>query len=273
MTPSSSAPLEAIPRQEKVLLIVGDGAMGEQLADALRADGYPVALVKEGTQALQSIYDQKPQLVILDVTLTGADSYDVLAKKQADPAIARVPLYLMSVQGVPINMHKVPEGSVEEFLMALHLDPADVVQKVDRRFGHSPLAERSAAGPAADKLKVLWVEDDKLISTMLSKKLISSGFDLFHASNGTEALSALKQTVPDIIVLDVVLPGMSGFDILQEIKKDAQLSKVPVMILSNLSKQSDIEKAQILGAQKFLVKAAASLDEIVSEIRSLHQAK
>jgi CheY-like chemotaxis protein len=65
------------------------------------------------------------------------------------------------------------------------------------------------------------------------------------------------------------MPGMSGFDILQKVKADPRLKTVPSMILSNLNKQSDIERAKVLGAQKFLVKAAASLDQIVQEVRDL----
>lgn len=117
--------------------------------------------------------------------------------------------------------------------------------------------------------KILWVEDDKLIGTILSKKLLSSGFDIFHAQNGEEAFEILKSVLPDAIVLDLVLPNMSGFEILETIRKDDSVNKIPVMILSNLSKQSDMERAKALGAKKFLVKATASLDQIVEEMRSL----
>ncbi|MDE1974956.1 MAG: response regulator [Patescibacteria group bacterium] len=260
----------AATKKEKILIIEGDGAFGEQIETALQKEGYAVTLVKEGTAAMKSMYDQLPHLVLLDVVIPGADAYDILSKKQSEPLLAKIPLFLLSIQGVPINMSLVPKGSVTEYLMALHADPNDIVDKVDRIFGHESISQEAPdPATAANKIKVLWVEDDKLISTILSKKLVSSGFDLFHAKDGEEAMVALKQTVPDVIVLDVILPGMSGFDILQKVKQDPQLARVPVMILSNLSKQSDIEKAQILGAQKFLVKAAASLDQIVNEIKGL----
>ena len=70
----------------------------------------------------------------------------------------------------------------------------------------------------------------------------------------------------DIFILDIMLPEMSGFDILQKIKMNENLRGVPVIILSNLSKQGDIERAKMLGANKYIVKAAASLDEIIHEI-------
>ncbi|MFA6602100.1 MAG: response regulator, partial [Candidatus Paceibacterota bacterium] len=105
--------------------------------------------------------------------------------------------------------------------------------------------------------------------TILGKKLTSSGFDLFHALNGEQAINYLKNNKPDLVAVDLLLPGMSGFDILAAIKADSTLEKVPKMVLSNLSKTADIDKAKSLGANKFLVKASTSLDQIVAEIRDM----
>lgn len=259
-------------KKETILLIESDVDFGQQTFDALTKDGYLVHWVKTGTEGLKAIMDNMPHLVLIDVTLSGIDGYDVLEKKQAEPLLAKIPVFLISSQGMPINTQRVPKDVVSEFLMAIHSNPSDIVEKVDRHFGHSQADAAAQAAPAPgteNKKKILWVEDDKLIGTILAKKLISSGFELFHANNGEEALRIVKQTIPDIVVLDILLPGMSGFDILQKIRMDESLKKVSVLILSNLSKPSDIEKAKVLGAQKFLVKAAASLDQIVNEIRTM----
>ena len=259
-------------KNEKILIVTGDGYFGEQVTAALKADGYKdVFLVKNGTEGLKSIYDILPHLVLLDITLPGTDGYEILAKKQAEKLLAKIPVFLLSTQGVPINMRNVPEGSVSEYIMAFHTDPKAMVEKIDRQFGHnggSSLASVEVPGGKLKK-KILWVEDDKLIGTILAKKLIDAGFDLSHAKNGEEALGILKQVIPNVIVVDLILPGMSGFDILQAVNADSQLRSVPKMVLSNLSKPSDIEKARILGAQKFLVKAATSLDQIVSELKAM----
>ncbi|MEK7646722.1 MAG: response regulator [Patescibacteria group bacterium] len=265
-------------KNEKILIIESDITYGQGIADALKKEGYAVTLVKNGTDGIKSIMDTMPHLILLDVVLPGTDGYEVLAQKHAEPVLARIPVFLMSAQNVPINMQRVPQGSVQEFLMAIDVDSAGAVAKVNRQFGHESMAvpesisesiKNPAAATTSNKKKVLWVEDDKLIGTILARKLVSSGLDLFHAKNSEEAMVALKQVIPDIIVLDLLLPGMSGFDILQQIRMDQGLKNIPVLILSNLSKPSDIEKAKILGAQKFLVKAAASLDQIVAEVKSM----
>ncbi|MEA2715039.1 MAG: two-component system, OmpR family, response regulator PfeR [Candidatus Parcubacteria bacterium] len=256
------------------MIIVNNAGFGEAMAAALKKDDYEnVFVVSHGAEGLKSMYDILPHLILLDVTLPGLDGYQILEKKMAEKLLAKIPIFLLSTEGVPINMQKVPTGSVVEFIMALHADPAEIVTKVDRHFSHeassaeSPQAAPAAAGGA--KKKLLWIEDDKLIGTILSKKFLTSGFDLFHAKNGEEALEALKTSIPDVIAVDLILPGMSGFEILTQMNLDERIRKIPKMVLSNLSKPADIEKARSLGAQKFLVKAATSLDQIVAEVRSM----
>ncbi len=256
---------------EKILIIESDASFGEQISSALKKNNYSTLVVRGGVEGMKSLYEIEPQLLILDVTLSDMDSYEFLEKKQNAPLIAKIPVFLVSSQGVPINMRRVPAGSVAEFMMALHSNGDDIVEKANRHFGHEAVSDMTAggAGGSTKKPKILWVEDDKLIGTILAKKLVSSGFDLFHAQSGEEGLEALKQAIPDVIVLDLLLPGIGGFDVLQEINKDAGLRKVPVMILSNLSKPTDIERAKDLGAKRFLIKAATSLEQIVKEIKAL----
>jgi DNA-binding response OmpR family regulator len=252
---------------EKILIITADGNFGERLSQALEQEGYSVDTEKDGEKGLQKIYDTMPHLTLLDVTVTGADSYDLLAKKNSELLLSKLPLFLMSTQGMPINIGKVPQGSVTEFIVAMNANVADIVSKVNKQFKREKAKENTPV--AATGKTILWVEDDKLIGTILGKKLISSGFNLIHTKNGEDALAELEKTKPDAIIVDLLLPGMSGFDILQKIRSNDQNKKIPVMILSNLSKPTDIEKARTLGAQRFLVKATASLDQIVSEISEL----
>mgnify|MGYP002140935266 CR=1 FL=1 len=105
-----------------------------------------------------------------------------------------------------------------------------------------------------------------MIGNILEKKLISTGFDLTHVRDGEGALEAVKTLVPDIIIIDLILPGMNGFDILEALNKFDSIKGVPRMVLSNLSKVADIDKAKSLGAIKYLVKASTSLDQVIKEI-------
>jgi DNA-binding response OmpR family regulator len=264
-------------KPEKILIIESDVVFSRQLEDAFKKSGYSsVTVANDAASGLKSIYDILPHAIILGVALPGDQSYEIIDKKVAEPMLAKIPLYFISTQGLPINMTRVPHDAVKEFIVSFHVPPSEIVAKIDAAFGHGEPTAPAAAGTEAQaaanisaKKKLLWVEDDKLIGSILARKLNSSGFELFHAKSGDEALEGLKTFTPDAAVLDLVLPGMSGFDILQKIKQDDRFKKLPAMILSNLSKQSDIERAKALGAQKFLVKASVSLDQIVEEVRGL----
>jgi CheY-like chemotaxis protein len=114
--------------------------------------------------------------------------------------------------------------------------------------------------------KILWVEDDLFLSDILAKKLTGHGAELFHAENGEDALKLVSQKKPDIILLDILLPGISGFEILGKIKADEATKNIPVILLSNLNQEKDIEAGKRLGAARFLVKATVMPDEIVKEM-------
>ncbi len=117
--------------------------------------------------------------------------------------------------------------------------------------------------------KVLWVEDDLFLSGLLGQKFKSLGVQIFGSSYGEQALMVAKKERPDVILLDLLLPGMSGFEILEKLKAEEKTKDIPVIILSNLSQAEDIEKARNLGAVKFLIKATVSLDDIVVETKKV----
>lgn len=257
-------------KPQSVLIIGVETATGARIASALRDAGFEARIAAATGEGVQSMLDRIPSLMIIDVApRDGYDGYEVLREIQDEPLLAMMPVFLISTAAAPIDMSRVRRNSAIEFFWAPTIDAVSIAAKAREKLGSGPAVRAETPQAPEARRKLLWVEDDRLIGTILSKKLTSSGFDLYHAKNGEEAMEVLRSMVPDIIVLDLVLPNMSGFDILQLIRQDQQTQGIPVMILSNLSKQSDIERAKALGARKFLVKAATSLDQIVEEIRSL----
>ncbi len=116
---------------------------------------------------------------------------------------------------------------------------------------------------------VLVVEDDKFLRELLVRKLASAGFDVQNAIEGTAAFAILEKRKPSIILLDLILPEMDGFEILTRIKADPKNADIPVIILSNLGQKEDTDKALKLGAIDFMVKANFTLDEIVTKVRTV----
>jgi DNA-binding response OmpR family regulator len=113
--------------------------------------------------------------------------------------------------------------------------------------------------------KILIVEDDIFMNTLLAQKFSKMGALMFSAKNGEEVFEILRVQKMDVIGLDILLPGMNGFDILRKIKADPNLKDIPVIILSNLGQKNDVDMGLKLGAKKFLVKALYSIDELAKQ--------
>src|SRR3989344_3173238 len=124
--------------------------------------------------------------------------------------------------------------------------------------------------------KILIVEDDPLLHNLLSDKMAQlreKGIEVYPTMNAEEGLAKAKEVQPDLIMLDIVLPGMTGFEFLEHLRKEVGLEKTPVVVLSNLSDDSDKERARGLGVVAYLVKADFSLSEISSAIEELLEGK
>lgn len=118
--------------------------------------------------------------------------------------------------------------------------------------------------------KVLIVDDDKFLLDMYTIKFNENNFDVIAALGSVEALSKIKEGIdPDVALLDVVMPAMDGFELLETIKRDKLAPRAKVIILSNLGQQSDIDKGNALGADGYIVKANATPSEVVEKVKGI----
>lgn len=118
-------------------------------------------------------------------------------------------------------------------------------------------------------MKILIVEDEQVLSKVLKEKFEKSGFEVQVAGDGETAVKLAQSFIPDIIALDLVLPKKNGFTVLKEIKEDANLKQIPVIVVSNLGEDSDIKRALSLGAADYFVKSQHPINEIVEKVRSV----
>lgn len=119
------------------------------------------------------------------------------------------------------------------------------------------------------KYKILLVEDDVAIALAYKDGLTIAGFEVVQAQDGEKALEVIKSVNPDIVLTDIIMPFKDGFEMLEEIKKDTDLKNIPVIVLSNIGQEEDIEKGKLLGASDYLVKADHSMAEIVEKVNKI----
>ncbi|HHE76820.1 MAG TPA: response regulator [Candidatus Parcubacteria bacterium] len=117
--------------------------------------------------------------------------------------------------------------------------------------------------------KILLVEDDPFLIEIYTSKLKEAGFSVSVVTSGELVLEKVEEEKPDLVLLDVVLPNMDGWEILQAIKTNPKVKETRVVILSNLGEKEDVEKGIKLGAVKYLIKSHYTPSEVVEEIKNL----
>jgi DNA-binding response OmpR family regulator len=120
-----------------------------------------------------------------------------------------------------------------------------------------------------DAKKIMIVEDDHFLSSLMKARLEKEGFEVVQAFDGEEAMETLKKVVPSLVILDLIMPKVTGFEVLQMLSITPQLDKIPVVIVSNLAQDSDIEKARQLGAREYFIKVKVSIDDLIGKIKTL----
>ena len=117
--------------------------------------------------------------------------------------------------------------------------------------------------------KILLVEDDKFLRELMTQHMEKEGFEVVGVVDGEEALKRLETEKPDLVLLDLILPGIDGFEVLAKIKQDPSLTSIPVIILSNLGQKEDVDRGLKLGATDYLIKAYFTPKEIVEKVRGV----
>jgi len=261
---------------KKILLIEDDVFLGDVLVQKFMKEEFEVVLARDGAEGFDKIKSFMPDLILLDIILPHMNGYQILEAKQKDPSISEIPVIVISNSGQPVEISRVLSLGVKDYLVKAQFDPDEVLVKVRSQIrkdeDRNNLKDSEAASTAKSAMslegkKIMWIEDDEFLNDIIDRKLVSTKCIILKATEGGEALKIISENLPDVILLDIVLPGMDGFEILHKIKSDDKTKNVPVIMLSNLGQDSSEKKSKSLGAARFLVKATMTLDEIIEQIK------
>jgi DNA-binding response OmpR family regulator len=253
---------------KKILIIEDEKVLGEILLTKLHREGFDANWEMDGEAGLAAMRANKPDLILLDIVMPKKDGYEVLEDMQKDDSLKKIPVIVISNSGQPVEIERILKLGVKDYIIKAQFSPEEVLAKI-AQYIEPKEAPKPGAQSAKSKVNILVVEDDSFLSTLATSQLTKAGYTVTAAFDGAWGLKAMQEKKPDLVLLDIIMPVMNGFEMLKKMKADPNLKDVAVIIFSNLGQQQEIEEGKQLGADDFLVKAKFTLREVLEKIEVL----
>lgn len=237
-----------LPGQKNILVVEDSEPQIIQLTDILKAEGYHISIARNGKEALESIKISIPDAMILDLMMPEVDGFEVLKQIRNLDETRKIPVLILSAKHITKDeLSFLIENNVHQLIQKGDINRSDLLGyirnmiqlpvKAKVKPENQPYKQPQRSG----KAHILHIEDnpDNQISV---KALLSDKFEITDAADGPEGLQKASHFIPDLILLDISLPGMDGFTVFNELKKDHRLQHVPILALTARAMKGDREK-------------------------------
>jgi signal transduction histidine kinase/DNA-binding response OmpR family regulator len=242
-----------LPSRGTVLTIDDDPAVLELLERCLTKEGYRVVQAKTGAEGLRLAAELRPSAITLDVVMPEMDGWQVLRSLKSHPDLSDTPVVIVTI--------------TDDMARGFALGAADfLVKPVDRT---RLLAVVERIRPPSRLARVLVVEDDPASSDMLVRLLTNARCEVDVARNGLEALKRLEDRLPDLMFLDLMMPGMDGFEVVAKVRNDPRWNSIPIVVIT-AKDLTDEDRARLNGGvARVFRKGTVARDELLRELRLL----
>lgn len=247
----------------RILMVEDDGAVREIARLSLEAiGGYEVLAVESGEEALRRVDAFAPDLLLLDVAMPGMDGPETLARLRLRPALQGLPSAFLTAATQAREVDRYRRLGVDD-VIAKPFDPVELCARIDAIFA-------APAQPAApeQRARALVVEDDAAIRFLLGFILDQQGYAVVEAVDGEAGAAAIEGEPADIVVLDIMLPGIDGLALLGQLRRDPRWDHVPVVMLTAHGSESHVAAAMEGGADDYLGKPFDPAD-LLDRVRRL----
>ena len=238
-----------------ILLVDDDQDLLTALSGGLRQRGYDVAVALDAVAAMSAAVRLRPHVVVLDVGLPGGEGSVVMKRMHALPQLAGVPVIIISARDPERYRDDALAAGASAYL-SKPLAVDDLVAAIHTALGEDPAADAKAPSALSGRV-VLLVDDDEDLLIALAAPLRRQGFDVAVATDAVTAISTAVKRPPDVVVMDIGLPGGSGMMVMQRLHSLPQLAGVPVIMLSGRDPEMHRDDALAAGAAAYLAKPVA----------------
>jgi PAS domain S-box-containing protein len=249
----SAAPAARVAAGHRVLVIDDEEKVRDLMRRFLGREGFEVVTARDGAEGLALARDLKPMLITLDVLMPDLDGWSVLEKLKADPELAHIPVVMVTI--------------LDDKNKGFALGATDFLTKpVDRERLRAVLADHG--GQKAER-RALVVEDDPDTRVWLRRMLREEGWTVLEAANGREALARIADMAPDVMLFDLIMPEMDGFELIEELRQDEVWRRLPVVVVT-AAELSDEDHERLNGSVlKVLHKTGTSREALLAELHEV----
>ncbi|HYH06662.1 MAG TPA: response regulator [Thermoanaerobaculia bacterium] len=245
---------EPVPlRAARVLVVEDDPHAYELISSALGSAGFLPMRARHGDEALRMAKEWKPIAVTLDLVLPGVDGWEVLKRLKNDPATRELPVVVISM--VDSRELGLALGADDYFVK-----PVDRERLLDR-------LRAVATSTRGEKPRLLVIDDDTALHALLDEDLSPLGFAVERAYSGEEGLRAAETAIPDVIILDLMMPNMSGFEVADCLKENPRTANIPILVLTSKEISRDDRALLHTKVAGMVQKGRATPEQLVREIR------
>jgi CheY-like chemotaxis protein/signal transduction histidine kinase/methyl-accepting chemotaxis protein len=253
----------------KRILVVDDDPVARNYAQsALEQKGYLVAVAEGGEMALRLIKDTPPDVVLLDLMMPDMDGFSVLDKVRKDPACRDLPVIVLTAKDLTLKERSYLNTSVRKILTKSSLNKDRLLNEIVstlQELGHNGPDKATAGQPL-----ILVVEDNETAALQVKTALEDNGYAVTIATGGEEALENVKRVVPDGVVLDLMMPGLDGFQVLETIRSTPWSEHLPVLILTAKELTShDRSRLKNQQVKQLIQKGSVDREQLVAAVREM----
>jgi CheY-like chemotaxis protein/anti-sigma regulatory factor (Ser/Thr protein kinase) len=255
----------AVLQGRRILIIEDSQPAIIQIRDILETQGYVVDVAQSGKEALKSLSEHQPDGIILDLMMPEMDGFEVVSRIRSDGGML-IPILILTAKHITREELAFLKGNhISQLIQKGAIDKNDLLDAVrDLVAGER---EGSAQPPASIKPSILLIEDNP-DNRVTVKALLEDHYDICEAKDGMAGIEEAKNLLPDLILLDISLPGMDGFHVLDKLKSDKTLASVPVVALTARAMAGDREEILAYGFDGYVSKPISET-QIHDQIRRL----
>jgi CheY-like chemotaxis protein len=250
--PAKASVTQASGRLTPLVLIVDDEMPARELLASYLEPGYRVAMAESGDKALKEAQRLRPDVITLDVMMPGSSGFETLAALRKNPETVNIPVIILSI--------------VDQKQVGFALGATDYLLKPVRKPALLEMMRRHVPSPGDDDASILLVDDDPKALELLQEALRSAGYEVQSVRSGARALEVLAHKVVGAILLDLLMPGMDGFQVIRHVREEPALKDLPILVMTGKSLTTDEIALLNRETQGLLQKAGSWKQQLIAEV-------